>query len=99
MIDHYNKSKKAFKKYIKENPYCSREEWDKYAHENGLFSAFTIECHEISDNTLKQLLKEKENVFEFLKETFIIIPPKEIRMFNKIIKMNRENKRKREEEY
>lgn len=46
MINYYKKSKKAFKKYIKKNPNCTKEEWDKYAHDNFLFSAFTLECHE-----------------------------------------------------
>lgn len=99
MLNYYKRSRKTFKKYIKQNPYCTKEQWDKYAHDNCLFSAFTIECHEIPDNTLKQLLEENEDIFEFLKELFIIIPPKEIKVFNKIIKLNKENKRKREKEY
>ena len=45
MINYYEKSKKEFIKYINENPNVSRKEWDEYAHENCLFSAFTICCH------------------------------------------------------
>ena len=89
MINYYNKNKKEFKKYVKENPYCTREEWDKYAHKNNLFSAFTLECHEITNETLKQLVRKGEDVFEFLKGLFIIIPPKEIQYFKKIIQINK----------
>lgn len=45
MKNYYKESKKEFIKYIRKNPYCTREEWDNYAHENCLFSAFTLECH------------------------------------------------------
>lgn len=45
MINYYKKSEKAFKKYVKKNPNCTKEEWDKYAQENCLFSAFTLETH------------------------------------------------------
>lgn len=45
MVNYYKKSLKAFKEYLKKNPDCSKEEWDKYAKENGLFSAFTLATH------------------------------------------------------
>lgn len=45
MINYYKKSKKEFINYIKNNPNTTREEWDKYAHNNCLFSAFTLACH------------------------------------------------------
>lgn len=50
MINYYNKSIKAFKKYIVQNLNCSKEEWDNYAQENGLFSAFTLQCHKNAKN-------------------------------------------------
>lgn len=57
MENYYKKSKKKFIKFIKKNTYCSQKNWDEYAHENCLFSAFTLVCHEITDNTLKILQK------------------------------------------
>ena len=45
MLNYYKKSEKAFKEYVKRNPNCTKEEWDKYAKENCLFSAFTLETH------------------------------------------------------
>jgi len=76
MINYYEKSKKEFIKYIKKNPYVTREEWDEYAHQNCLFSALTLCSHEITENTLEILQKHSKNEFEFLKEMFIIIPDK-----------------------
>ena len=45
MKNYYKKSKKEFIKFIKKNPSCSQKIRDEYAHENCLFSAFTLECH------------------------------------------------------
>lgn len=45
MINYYKRSEKAFKEYIKKNPHCTKAEWDKYAQENCLFSAFTLQTH------------------------------------------------------
>lgn len=72
MINYYEKSKKEFIKYINENPNVSRKEWDEYAHENCLFSAFTICCHEIDEITLMLLQAQSKSEFEFLKEKFTI---------------------------
>ncbi len=44
-MNYYKKSEKAFKEYIKNNPQCTKEEWDKFAQENYLFSAFTLAAH------------------------------------------------------
>ena len=44
-MNYYKKSKRIFKKTIKENPSITYEEWEKYAHKNYLFSAFTLACH------------------------------------------------------
>lgn len=46
MKNYYKESLKKFKNYIKENPNITREEWDKYAKDNCLFSATTLEAHE-----------------------------------------------------
>lgn len=96
MKNYYKESKKEFKKYIRKNPYCTREEWDKYAHENCLFSAFTISCHEITDNTLKILQKQSINKFEFLKEIYIIIPNLKVKIIISKIKKILNFKEKRE---
>ena len=50
MINYYKKSEKVFKEYIKENPDCTKEGWDKYAQENCLFSAFTLATHKNAKN-------------------------------------------------
>lgn len=44
-MNHYKKSLKEFKRKLRENKNITREEWDKYAHENCLFSSFTLEAH------------------------------------------------------
>lgn len=50
MNNYYDKSKKILKKYIKEKPLCTRDEWDKYAHDNCLFSANTLRFHSNAKN-------------------------------------------------
>lgn len=45
MINYYKRSEKAFREYVKQNPQCTRDEWDKYAQKNCLFSAFTLATH------------------------------------------------------
>ncbi len=86
-MNFYKKSKKEFKRYIRENPYTTKEEWDNYAHRNCLASAFTLECHEIIDETLKLLIMRSKDRFEFLKEIFIIIPPKSLKKIEKLCKL------------
>lgn len=44
-MNHYQESKKEFKKKIKENKKISKEEWDKFAQDNCLFSANTLMFH------------------------------------------------------
>lgn len=91
-MNFYKKSKKEFKRYIRQNPYISREEWDKYAHENYFASSITLEAHELTDETIKILDKQNKDRFEFLKELFIIIPPKQMRFFSKIVSANNSKK-------
>lgn len=59
MKSYYKKSKIIFKKVIKNNYNITREEWDKYAHDNYLFSAFTLACHKnaYSFEELKRKMK------------------------------------------
>lgn len=45
MINYYKRSLKEFKRYVKNNPKVNMNEWDNYAHNNCLFSAFTLACH------------------------------------------------------
>lgn len=68
MKNYYKESLKEFIKYIKQNPNVTKEEWDKYAEENKLFSSFTIESHEIEENTIKMLQDKNEDVFAYLKK-------------------------------
>ncbi len=97
MKNYYKKSKKEFIKYIKKNPYASKEEWDEYAHKNCLFSALTLCSHEITENTLEILQKHSKNEFKFLKEMFIIIPDNRLIILKNKIKKIIGLKRKSEE--
>ena len=97
MKNYYKKSKKEFKKYIKKNPYASKEEWDEYAHKNCLFSALTLCSHEITENTLEILQRQSKNEFEFLKEMFIIIPDRRFEIFITKIRKIRKLKKERKE--
>lgn len=96
-MNFYKKSKKEFKRYIRENPYISRNEWDNYAQKHCLASSITLEAHELTDETIEILNKQNKDRFEFLKELFIIIPSKELRFFNKIIRANTEKREKQKE--
>ena len=44
-MNYYKKSLKEFKRKLRENKNITREEWDKYAEENCLFSVFTLMAH------------------------------------------------------
>ena len=99
MINYYEKSKKEFIKYIKKNPYATREEWDEYAHQNYLFSALTLCSHEITENTLEVLQKHSKSEFEYLKEMFIIIPDKRFKILkNKMSKIKEIEKREKKKD-
>ena len=74
MINYYKRSEKAFIKYIKENPNCTKIEWDKYAQDNCLFSANTLMFHLFHEDLIKYLNKRNINKFEHLKDMFLIIP-------------------------
>lgn len=88
MINYYEKSKKAFKKHIKTNPYCTKEEWDKYAKENALFSANTLMFHFFNEELIKYLDRKNKDKFEYLKKMFIVIPSKKMKVLSKIIGRN-----------
>lgn len=92
MMNYYKRSLKEFKKYIKRNPYCTREEWDNYAHKNCFFSAFTLESHTFYEKDLKLMQREKQDIFRELKEMYIIIPPKDLKILGRIVKLNKNNK-------
>lgn len=57
MLNYCKKNEKAFREYVKLNPQCTKEEWDKYAQENCLFSANTLRFHANAKTFEK--LKEK----------------------------------------
>jgi len=93
MINYYKKNIKEFKRYIKKNPNCSREEWDKYAQENCLYSANTLMFHLLHDDLIIYLNKKNINKFKYLKNMFLWIPFKyrDIRIFKAIIKIKNIN--------
>lgn len=52
----YKRSFKQFRKMVRKNPNITKEEWDKYAMENMLYSFITLEAH--TDTYSFQELKE-----------------------------------------
>lgn len=44
-MNYYKRSLKEFKRTLKKNKKITKEEWDKYAMENNLFSSITLEAH------------------------------------------------------
>ena len=49
-MNYYKKSLREFKKVLKKNKNITKEEWDKYAEENCLFSYITLEAHHDAEN-------------------------------------------------
>ena len=74
MINYYKKSEKEFKKFVKQNPHCTKMEWDKYAQEKCLFSANTLMFHLFHDDLIKYLDKYNIDKFMYLKSMFLQIP-------------------------
>lgn len=64
-MNNLERSKKIFVDALMKEPEITREKWDEYAHENYLYSAFTLEAHYLTDmewekDTSKfELLKKK----------------------------------------
>lgn len=56
-MNYYKKSLKEFKRKLRKNKNITREEWDKYAIENNLFSSFTLQAHN-DVNNFEELKKE-----------------------------------------
>lgn len=57
-MNYYLRSLKEFKRKLKENNEITKEEWDKYAHDNYYFSSTTLEAHyDVYDfNVLKRII-------------------------------------------
>ena len=53
-MNYYQKSKKEFKKKVKENRKLSKIDWDEYVQDNGLFSANTLMFH-VDANSFEDL--------------------------------------------
>ena len=96
MLNYYRKSEKAFREYVKLNPQCTKEEWDKYAQENCLYSANTLMFHFFHSDLIKYLNKKNINKFEYLKDMFLFIPVKfrNSNICSTLLKINRSNKTK-----
>ena len=62
MKNYYKESIKEFIKFIKKTPYCTKNEWDEYAHEHCLFSAFTLYSHADVD-TFEELKRKLRRLF------------------------------------
>lgn len=94
---YYKKNEKAFREYIKLNPCCSKEEWDKYAQENCLYSANTLMFHLFHEDLIKYLNKQNINKFEYLKDMFLIVPLRyrNNKIFSTLLKIQNNNKRKK----
>lgn len=100
MINYYKRSEREFVKFIKENQSCTKEEWDKYAQDNCLFSANTLMFHLLHEDLIKYLNKKNKNKFEYLKDMFLLIPTRyrNNKIFNIFLKIDKENKRKKVKE-
>lgn len=59
-MNYYKKSLKEFKRKLRKNKSLTKEEWNQYAIENNLFSAFTLEAHHDAES------------FEKLKKMYIL---------------------------
>lgn len=96
---YYKKNEKAFREYVKLNPCCSKEEWDKYAQENCLYSANTLMFHFFHSDLIKYLNKKNTNKFEYLKDMFLFIPIKyrNNKISSTLLKINRSNRTKEKE--
>lgn len=60
-MNYYLRSLKEFKRKLKENREITKEEWDKYAHENYFFSSITLQAHNdvYSFNDLKRVVQRQ----------------------------------------
>ena len=89
MENYFNKNEKEFINYIKKNPFCTREEWDNYAKNNGLYSANTLRAHLITEETEDLIKKTNTDSFSFIKEMYIIMPSKPIHLLKRISNYNK----------
>lgn len=89
MRSYLKENEKEFIKYIKKNPFCTREEWDNYAKNNGLYSANTLRAHLITEETEELIKKTNTDSFNFIKEMYIIIPSKPIHLLKRISNYNK----------
>ena len=89
MENYFKKNEKEFIKYIKKNPFCTREEWDNYAKNNGLYSANTLRAHLIAEETEDLIKKTNTDSFNFIKEMYIIMPSKPIHLLKRISNYNK----------
>lgn len=89
MESYLKKNEKEFIKYIKKNPFCTREEWDNYAKNNGLYSANTLRAHLITEETEDLIKKTNTDSFSFIKEMYIIMPSKPIHLLKRISNYNK----------
>ena len=96
MLKYYKKTEKAFREYVKENPYCTKAEWDKYAQDNCLFSANTLMFHLFHSDLIDYLNRKNTNKFEYLKNMFLWIPIRyrNTKIFSTFLKINKINKTK-----
>ena len=56
-MNYYEKSREIFKNKIQENKEITKEEWDKYAYDNCLFSSNVLEYNSNVD-TFEKLKRE-----------------------------------------
>lgn len=61
VMNYYKRSLKEFKRKLRENKNITKDEWNKYAIENNLFSSFTLEAHQDAED------------FDDLKKKYIFI--------------------------
>lgn len=68
-MDNLERSRKIFIDALMKEPEITREKWDEYAHENYLYSAFTLEAHYLTDAEWEKDISK----FELLKKKLMPI--------------------------
>lgn len=71
-MNYLERSKKIFVDALMKEPDITQDKWDKYAHENYLYSAFTLEVHILTDSEWES----NKNKFELLKKKLLPIANK-----------------------
>lgn len=71
-MNYLERSKKIFVDALMKEPDITLEKWDEFAHNNYLYSSFTLEVHVLTETEWES----KESKFELLKKKLMPIAKK-----------------------